>query len=513
MKIIDDFKAFGTAHELPEPEFTEPRLSEKMLLICGDFYGIQDFIFHGLATKHASKVLRAKSAFILLFMEALARHVASALGDGAQILSANAGKFDIIAPQSEDAEGKIAQIREQIDSYFIREFYGISGVGISVVSFSQDEWKRNYEGLRRRAVDAVEMAKFAKFNLTQNAREMDYPADLNNQNLCPICNLRKASNENCEICDKFIKFGQILTGTQAQIHAKNDLGIGFADFALKIDDALRSYVPKGADGEILTFEQIAQNSRGADDESGVKSLCVLKADVDNMGTFIRKEGINADFATFSEFSSRLNAFFSHCVPHVLRTKFPNIYTIFAGGDDLFLIGAWNEVLEFARFIRGKFAEFCGGALTISFGLVICKPHTPLAYLARVSEECLEMAKGIDSEQTSENPKNAITLFGETVKFDEYLQSFNTLNEQFSGVKDELNMAFLYRLLIFCNMSKNLKFDIVNSMWKSKFRYSLSRNNADLSDEFKRVLSDQIEQHPSATKMFLCELIYKRRKNG
>jgi len=58
-----------------EPKDISKLYSDEMYLISGDFYGIQKFIFDRLATKNASKVLRAKSAFIQIFTEYLARYI------------------------------------------------------------------------------------------------------------------------------------------------------------------------------------------------------------------------------------------------------------------------------------------------------------------------------------------------------------------------------------------------------------------------------------------------------
>ena len=69
-------------------------LSNEMSVICGDFYGIQKFIFEGLTTKHAAKVLRAKSAFVDIFTRVVAEFLCKKLKG--KSLSTNAGKFEIL---------------------------------------------------------------------------------------------------------------------------------------------------------------------------------------------------------------------------------------------------------------------------------------------------------------------------------------------------------------------------------------------------------------------------------
>ena len=41
----------------------------------------------------------------------------------------------------------------------------------------------------------------------------------------------------------------------------------------------------------------------------------------------------------------------------MEKDFKNTYTVFAGGDDLFLLGSWDVILELARFIESEFKRF------------------------------------------------------------------------------------------------------------------------------------------------------------
>jgi CRISPR-associated protein Csm1 len=72
-KYFSNDKGFESL--ISKPKDISKLYSDDMHLISGDFYGIQKFIFDRLATKNASKVLRAKSAFIQIFTEYLARYI------------------------------------------------------------------------------------------------------------------------------------------------------------------------------------------------------------------------------------------------------------------------------------------------------------------------------------------------------------------------------------------------------------------------------------------------------
>ncbi len=185
---------------IEKPKDIKSLLKDKMLLISGDFYGIQKFIFDRLSTKNASKVLRAKSAFIQIFTEYIARYICSELGATEKnIISMNAGKFEILIPKQDI---KLNEIQDRIDKYFIKNFYGLSGVMISSVECEQKDFedKKLYKKLRKKIIDSVEDKKFQKFNLFKKDAfdVLSYDTNVNNQTLCPICNIRQREPKNKE---------------------------------------------------------------------------------------------------------------------------------------------------------------------------------------------------------------------------------------------------------------------------------------------------------------------------
>ena len=510
---------------IEKPKDIESLLEDDMCLISGDFYGIQKFIFDRLATKNASKVLRAKSAFIQIFTEYLARYICSELKISEHsILSMNAGKFEILTPHMEIG---LDEIQKRIDAYFLQHFYGLSGVMLSSVSCTRDDFEQpdKYKALRKRIIDAVEDKKFQKFNLLSATGILEYDTNIDNQSLCKICNIRKITqDDSCDICSSFIKLGQRLANKAEElVHAK-DLGIEFDEFdpELKLTDKIKSYVLY-ENSIPVDFDTLAQSSCKSS-ETGVKALAVLKADVDNMGKFLEKSDVTNRFEKFDSFSKTMDNFFSLYIPEMMKEKYPNTYTVFAGGDDLFLLGAWDEVVEMARDIEGEFNAFVmSDDLSISFGIAMAKPTTPISYLAEHTEKLLEEAKDIDEGKDAEHPKDAISLFGETVKWKEYKDIFSKLYRSLEDFEKHLNSAFLYRLLELIEMSKKVKYsdDIPSTMWKSKFRYSFNRNVSEKmkndsdrkkAGEMLELLSGLIDSNPKETKMVVNEFIYKRRES-
>ena len=191
----------------------------------------------------------------------------------------------------------------------------------------------------------------------------------------------------------------------------------------------------------------------------------------------------------------------------LREKYRDIYTVFAGGDDLFLVGAWDKIMEFAREIQKSFKKYVKSEktkLTISFGITIAKSSTPISYLSSHTEELLENSKDIKG-------KDALTIWQESIKWDNYIKVFDKLNEVFKNYQN-LETTTLYRFIEFCNMSKRVKkSDIKATIWKSKLNYLFSRNlNMQKDKKLMEMLDAMIDKFPEATKLFLYEFIYKRR---
>ncbi len=122
-----------------------------MYLISGDFYGIQKFIFTWSSAKNAAKVLEAKSAFVQLFTSVISKYICNKLGiDEKYILSTNAGKFEILSPTID--ENILKDIQKTINQYFIKNFYGLSGINLCFVSCVKDDFEesKKYKILREK---------------------------------------------------------------------------------------------------------------------------------------------------------------------------------------------------------------------------------------------------------------------------------------------------------------------------------------------------------------------------
>jgi len=107
---------------------------EPFLIIFGDFFGIQNFIFDNLKAKYASKILRAKSAYIEIFTKTISKYITKELNISEfSIIFTSAGKFEILVHNTDEVKEKLTKIQEKLNKFCIREFYAKTGIGVGFV--------------------------------------------------------------------------------------------------------------------------------------------------------------------------------------------------------------------------------------------------------------------------------------------------------------------------------------------------------------------------------------------
>ena len=194
---------------------------------------------------------------------------------------------------------------------------------------------------------------------------------------------------------------------------------------------LADYVARKDNGQVYEFEELASSS-GLGDDKGIKRLGVLRADVDNLGAafiggFISEGSDKFKYGTLSRYadlSRDLAMFFKVAVNKMAQgdvqgfgtsvTPFTiwankqvttrKIHVIYSGGDDVFLVGAWDELLELAIDIREKLVEVTDNKITMSAGLALFSPSYPISQMAAITGLLESVAKDNDG-------KDSIALFG------------------------------------------------------------------------------------------------------
>lgn len=154
---------------------------KKFLLIQGDFFGIQDFIFSGGSdsNKQAAKLLRGRSFQVSLFSELAALKLLQAcdLPSTSQIMNA-AGKFLIVAPNTESVLQNVQSVQQELNQWFVEQTYGLVGLGFAVTEASCNDFIGNrFKGLMNKLFQQLEVTKLQRLDLTDSTpsiQNIDY---------------------------------------------------------------------------------------------------------------------------------------------------------------------------------------------------------------------------------------------------------------------------------------------------------------------------------------------------
>ncbi len=201
----------------------------------------------------------------------------------------------------------------------------------------------------------------------------------------------------------------------------NDFPVDY-DFRLLADAT-----PRNRYGDVADFTQLANSS------DGVKWLGVLRMDVDSLGELFREKlKDRATISRMSTLSESLKLFFEGWVPELCR-KYntqatggkDRVYLLYAGGDDLFVVGAWSVLPNLAWDIRENLRKYAGGDhITLSAGIAIEHQKYPLYQLAYEAKNALDSHAKEFQRPNSEHNKDAICFMGDAIGW----ESFKEISE-------------------------------------------------------------------------------------
>ena len=147
-------------------------------------------------------------------------------------------------------------------------------------------------------------------------------------------------------------------------------------------------------------------------------------------------------ARSATFSRSMSLFFKVYINQFAKEK--KLSIIYAGGDDVFAIGSWQDVIEFTICLRQNFIKWTNGKLTLSAGIGLFPDKTPVSLMAEETGKLEGAAK--------ENDKDSISLFEKayTLKFDQFIDKvyngkLKSIRYYFN-IQDERGKSFVYRLI-------------------------------------------------------------------
>lgn len=233
----------------------------------------------------------------------------------------------------------------------------------------------------------------------------------------------------------------------------------------------------------ISFDELAKMSKA------FPKLGVLKADVDNLGTIfgsgLSSKGNKKSLASYKDLSNRVDIFFSAFLGEFAKQKdfaawiqpcsihksefikvksndftlyrpikkapecetcdrggtLTLVYSIFAGGDDLALVGPWDILIKFISKLNDEFNEYTANNpwFTLSGAIELFDAKSPINKAVEFCEESLEKSKARITVKGFPI-KNSVTLFGETVLWDIEHKKYPHHKDEFGSFKELFKFA-------------------------------------------------------------------------
>ncbi len=429
------------------------------LLVGGDISGIQDFIYT-VSSKGAAMTLRGRSLYLQLLNEAVLRFTLSELGlPYTNVIYSGGGHYFLLAPIS--AAEKLAEIQRTVSQKLLRHhgaslYLAMGYCAVPANGFKIDHFRHSWDCMHRNLAEAKQR-RYLELGEELYQRIFELPEwGGNPEDVCDVCGEdgRKTSRwdqdqevDICPLCRSFAeKLGKPLPGstfialgftTPSELPPGDALdalaGFGMQVQFLKnvqesvsvpqpvvwaLSDPKDGRWPQADINPVVnwlhymvkqippvTFDELQDKAVG-----GFKRLGVLRMDVDNLGEVFKHGLAGADsLARLSTLSLQMSLFFEGWVKQICEsTAYQNlIYAVYAGGDDLFLIGPWDRMPELAQTIRDDFGAYTAGhpAIHLSAGLAFIGGKYPVYQAADDAFDALDLAKGVDG-------KNAFAFLGE-----------------------------------------------------------------------------------------------------
>ena len=405
----------------------------EFLLISGDFSGIQDFIYT-ITSKVAAKTLKGRSFFLTIFTDIISQHITKRLKlPIVNILFCGGGHFYILAPKSKEKE--LIEIKREIlqllldnfkgDLYLVMDWIDLCPNDFDMIVFS-DKWKEVSEKVNKQKNKKF----FEIINESESYETIFGPFEAGGAeiNQCKACKKEAKELKNigdemeeilvCKNCFGFKELSKELKETESSkgIYSKleeiwpnlfNKLQFDKTEFYINSTKEVPFKFIPGVPPGIMDFDELSKES------IGLNKLAVLKMDIDNLGSiFVKGLKGKKTISRLSQLSSMLSLFFDGYINAIIQQGEykENIYLVYAGGDDTFIIGPWNLIFDLAYDIYSEFREFtCNNEdITLSAGIAVIDAKYPIHKSAELAEESLSKAK--------DSGKNKICIFDEAFEW-------------------------------------------------------------------------------------------------
>ena len=410
----------------------EIKPSYEKLFVGGDLSGIQKFLYN-ITSRKAAVSLKGRSFYLRQFMENACSMMTDAvhkLDAKTEVIYCSGGKFYFIVDNRAGVVETIEQYAKELKQSLWHEHKGLLGLNVASEPFTEhDDGTVDVDGKERQPSGTLWRLVNASFNVQKNQKFKDL------------------------LVHQYADFFQpIVVGAKPKVCAVS--GIESDDCVLmNFDEEGELYVLPSVKEQIELGEALRnqQHFRTFEEYAGDSYLGVLRMDVDGLGKrFI--DGFRS-IKDYQAFSKRLVDFFENETEQIQKEekfrKYLNI--IYAGGDDLFVVGRWDKVIDYAERIHKEVEkQFLKDGISISGGMIVMKPKYPISKAAEQSGRAEEQAK-----EFRDGEKNAFTFLGSTVSWKDEFAYVKSYQMQFvSLVKDyEMTKSILHKIMLYAEIAE------------------------------------------------------------
>ncbi len=418
-------------------------------MFSADISGIQDFIYT-ITSKNALKTLRARSFYLEIMME----HIIDCLLQGMHLSRANliysgGGHCYMLLPNTQKTRLFLEEYMAEVNQWLLKTFQISLCIAWGYAECSANMLKNmpsgSYEQIFHTVSEQISKKKSHRYSVS-DIRWLNTRAHDNYTRECKVCKKIAKVDEDgiCPVCSAIEKFsGHILYEDYFTVSLKKSEGAlplpGTYYLTSDNEASLRKkmaedefFVRAYSKNKMVTGRSVATKlwvgdytdrrtfEEYAADAEGMERIGILRADVDNLGqAFVSgfKNPKNQDryvsLSRTAALSRQLSLFFKLHINRILeeggfsirrQTAHKRKATIcYSGGDDLFLVGAWDDIIELAVDIRRSFDQYAQGTLTLSAGIGIYAPGYPISAIAGEVADLEEQSKSLPG-------KNAVTVF-------------------------------------------------------------------------------------------------------
>ena len=523
---------------------------QSFMLIGFRLEGVQDFIYT-ITSKGAHKQLRSRAFYVEMMSQWFVDSFLKKSGlTRANVLYSDTEHGYIIVGNTNDNRNIIVEAQKEFNEFLLENFgvklymaVGTAGFSASQVMMenSSDEYTNIFREidfiLDKNSKNRYQASEILKLNKAgkKDGRECAVCHSTGNmvdgQNKCELCEKLENFSTNIQKQEFFVinddsnglpvsKNAYLSTVTEDEVKKGEVQGRIYAKNRLDTGHMQETHIWVGDYSMTNDYNSYAKRKWTMDENGnsiGINCLGALMIDVDDLyagflsGFKIQGEGKYTTMSRYATLSRRLQSFFKLYLNNFAEDK--KLSIIYSEGDDVFAIGAWDDILDFVQDVYDYFKKWTDGKMTFSAGVALVESKTPINVIARETKALLDKAKL--------SGKDRITLLSEdnVFTFSEYIQDIvfdklSVIREFFENEQDH-GKAFAYKLLdLIRNRSEKDRISF------ARIAYYLARleetsQNKDGFGKFKRLMIDWFNDNDEIKRaeMALMLYIYEIREDG